>query len=192
MIAARPAVSWKCFTIDIVMSLNDIQLPKLVIAEIYARVLVEPGDIKNQSEPDLAESGSPVARSPYLGQNRKNILVIVYYPGEEFLPAKQLEFLTSILKACHLILDDIAIVNPKEQKGLSGILTEFNPGSVLSFGSKHMFTSLIKDPEYFNITASGGMKIIFAPELEWLSQKNNEAKDHRFALWQSLKQLFRI
>ena len=106
------------------MSLNDIQLNQATLAALYSDCLV--GDTVNgpgpanttrmEKQPDLAHvtpQHPPLFRS--LGNNRKHILAVVEHPGSAFLPDEDLQFLTRMLTACKLSLDDVAIVNRQHQ-----------------------------------------------------------------------------
>jgi hypothetical protein len=59
-----------------------------------------------------ADRGEPKALSwKYLGDYKKNILIIVRYHDVPYLPDEQLNFLKSVLSACKLNLADVAILN---------------------------------------------------------------------------------
>ncbi|HYH57182.1 MAG TPA: hypothetical protein VD772_11250 [Anseongella sp.] len=47
----------------------------------------------------------------YLGENRRFVLVLVSYPGEEYLPAAEKAYLEKVLGAVNLNLEDIALLN---------------------------------------------------------------------------------
>ncbi|HTD93429.1 MAG TPA: hypothetical protein VK644_06445, partial [Chitinophagaceae bacterium] len=101
------------------MGLNDIRLPGSVIAQLYRNTLVDtgvPDKARPISTPLLPETvyPEPEANSPawkFLGENNRNILVIVNYPGLPHLPDEELAFLTKMLSACQLSLGDVAILN---------------------------------------------------------------------------------
>src|SRR5215213_6249659 len=83
------------------MSLNNIHLNPQMLADLYANSLVETGTTT------VPESAGP----KHLGNNKKNIIIIVSHGSVPFLPDEELTFLISILSACKLSLADIAIVN---------------------------------------------------------------------------------
>src|SRR6478672_4878291 len=83
------------------MSLNKIQLQPQMLASLYRNSLSDSGAT---SVPD-----SRVFK--YLGDNTKNIFLIVSHPSAPFLPDEELSFLTSILNACRLSLSDVGIIN---------------------------------------------------------------------------------
>ena len=54
----------------------------------------------------------------YLGGNKKEFLIVVYYPGEEFIKDVHLTALQSILKRMELNMDDVAIINIAKYPGV--------------------------------------------------------------------------
>lgn len=97
-------------------------------------------EISVLAEPEVKKPEKPVF--DYIGENNKYILIIVKDPVQQFLNAKELEFLLKILSAKKLDLKDIAIINTetygsldfkdlKEYFALSKILTfGINPASL--------------------------------------------------------------
>src|SRR4051794_10675425 len=102
------------------MPLNNIQLNPFLVADLYKDCLVEEGDhnIKQiiSDDPvteikDQKDQTDVQIQWKYLGDFKKNILLIVNYPSATHLPDEQLNFLTTILGACKLNLGDVAIIN---------------------------------------------------------------------------------
>src|SRR4029078_6806696 len=83
------------------MSLNKIQLKPRMLADLYANSLLE---TSTTTVPETAQL-------KYLGNNKKNIAVIVKHQSATYLPDDELSFLVNILSACKLSLADIAILN---------------------------------------------------------------------------------
>ena len=82
------------------MNLNNISLTPQQVADLYTNVLIESESIAVPEKENIA----------FLGNNKKNIVVLVNYTDVPFLPDEQLNFLMNILGACHLTLADVAIV----------------------------------------------------------------------------------
>lgn len=59
----------------------------------------------------IVEIETPPLNFNYLGGHKKNFLVVVHYPGIEFIDEKHLTALENILKGLKLSLEDAAIVN---------------------------------------------------------------------------------
>ncbi|HEX5113227.1 MAG TPA: hypothetical protein VFV79_10285 [Saprospiraceae bacterium] len=107
------------------MSINNIQLNSSLLADMYRTSLVDLGEAiqeatKTQTVPSKGittrdteheTKNSEAAGSRYLGEFKKNILILVRYNNVPHLPDEQLTFLTSILNACKLNLADVAILN---------------------------------------------------------------------------------
>ena len=96
------------------MSLNDIELPAFLVADIYRSSLIDSNNIpaketivkQNIQSATSTESDS---QWKWLGNNQKNILVIINNNEALHLPDNELSFLTGILGACKLNLADVAI-----------------------------------------------------------------------------------
>src|SRR5215831_9173440 len=99
------------------MSLNNIQLNSSLLTEMYRNSLVEiteNGNVRQDSRSDLTQrpnDGVSATEWKYLGEFRKNILLVARYDLVTHIPDEQLNFLISILGACKLSLADVAIVN---------------------------------------------------------------------------------
>src|SRR5882724_10092740 len=95
------------------MNLNHIQLPASVVANLYRNSLIQTEESTLITD-NYALKKTPAGKADqwkYLGDNKKNILVVVDYRDAGFLPDEELSFLTSMLSACKLSLADVAIVN---------------------------------------------------------------------------------
>src|SRR5689334_18379692 len=109
------------------MSLNNIQLPGIVIAGLYKKGLIQGESEAVQgaaavtaaseaAEAEITTPASPAAAGyKFLGNNRQQVAIVVKFPGEVFLPESHLQMLTKMLGACKLNLGDVAIVNEATQ-----------------------------------------------------------------------------
>lgn len=188
------------------MSLNDINLPGIVVADFYKKNLVDIGDTEVKAATTIPSSpastlpavtpkeapSSPASAAPlqYLGNNLKNVTILVYYPGQVYLPEDQLNFLSNILKACQLNIGDIAIVNNATQKtNLAAIAKELGAQKMLLFGDMRQAGI---DIDHFSIKNSKGIDYLSAPQLELINSDTPESKILKGKLWNCLKQLFAI
>src|SRR5262245_60602869 len=114
------------------MSLNDLRLSSSLVVMLYPNSLLE-ADHENTTpvsiKPVEQQKGS-VARSEaakWLGNNQKNILIVVRYADVVHLPDDELNFLTGMLTACKLSLDDVAIINTcnYERLNYKDMITQF-------------------------------------------------------------------
>lgn len=170
------------------MSLNNIKLPGIVIAELYKNDLLEtPGKGDQETITVEKDKTTPVQ---YLGKNKKNITILVHYPSDVYLPEEQLTFLSNILQACGLSIGDIAIVNTAMRTtDVTTILTELETSKLLVFRN----IPLLNIPgEPFTITKTGNVAILTAPTLETMNSNSEESKLFKTKLWICLKQLFNL
>ena len=166
------------------MSLNDIHLPANTIIQLYKNVLIETDEIV--AEP-TKQTGQPIN---YLGNNKRNVLILVDYNDSVFIPDAQLNFLTNILTACKLGLDDIAILN-MWQKGVVSfkeIYKSVPAKSVLLFKVMPEAIALPINFPLFQVQSFDGISYLTAPSLEEI-EKNKSLKTD---LWTSLKKLFKL
>lgn len=187
------------------MSLNNIQLPDIVIAGLYKKGIIggapETGavtaPVATVSVKPPAEAAAPPTPAAgaykFLGNNRQQVVIVVRFPGEVFLPESHLQMLTKMLGACKLNLGDVAIVNEATQGIDINLLKEqLHPKKLLLFGVTPEETGLplnfppFKDQEY------AGCVYLCAPGLEQLNMDNEEGKTLKKKLWESLKKLFGV
>lgn len=193
------------------MGLNDIQLNSTLLTAFYADALVLTDDAPAGSEvvaatPEphpsaSADTAAPVVRekptrmapattTAFLGNNGKNISIIVQYPGIPHLPDSTLEFLTRMLQACKLGLGDVAIQNLGDQTSVVGsdITDQLASKIVLLFGINPAdFGLAINFPE-FQVQPLAGITYLYAPPLE-TCQHDKLVKSK---LWVCLQRIFGI
>lgn len=161
------------------MSLNNIQLKSSLLAGLFKNALVE-------TERTSTGEVKPVK---YLGNNHKNILVIVSHASVPFLPDEELSFLTNILAACRLSIADIGIINQKntEQADLQNLIN-LESKNVLLFGVEPSAIGLPINFPTFQLQSFNNRTYLYAPQL---SQIEND-KALKGKLWSALKIMFGI
>jgi hypothetical protein len=194
------------------MSLQNIKLPDVVIADLYKQTLVqdegavetykketapEPVSAKPAEAPEPKTPAKPVeaqaSQTGYkvLGKNAKQVAIVVNFASEAFLPEGELQFLTKMLGACKLNLADVAIVNhattPIEIEKLKQQLLSRH---VLLFGVEPSAIQLPISFPAFKEQAYAGTTYLFAPSLEQLNKETEEAKGFKKKLWECLKRTF--
>lgn len=179
------------------MDINHVELNANLVAGLYRDTLVDlaehPVEIPVASPP--AESGPrrtdvPLTAWKFLGENKKNILVVTSHPGLPIMPDSELAFLTSILGACKLSLADVAIINQENrpEMPLKDILTHFSSKVVLLFDVEpDVFGLPMKFPHYQQQSFAGN-DFLYAPSLENLEKDRVE----KSKLWVCLKRLFNL
>jgi hypothetical protein len=175
------------------MSFSQLRLPGSVIAELYRNTLVDSQEQNHHDKPATDEGKSKTPPLLYLGTNARSIIVLVDYPGEEFLPSAQLQFLTIMLNACNLTLQDVAVINVARQAGIiQELLQSVHPRFMLLFGADPVNLPIFQDMPDLEITETGGISAIKAPSLDQLNQNDKEGRLLKSRLWLCLKQLFKV
>ncbi|MDE1191151.1 MAG: hypothetical protein PW786_03305 [Arachidicoccus sp.] len=180
----------------------EIQLPDFVLADLYQDNIVIITDPKNSisakeflpKDNEIAESEKGVCSRKekfWLGDNKKEVAIVVKDTANVFIDDGELQFLTNILNACKLNLSDVAIVNIA-QTNLNNqeILFELNAKYFLLFGVEEKEIALAQSLNYFDIKSIGNTQFIKSPALKNLMQTSTEAKKEKAALWNALKKMF--
>ncbi|MDX2047332.1 MAG: hypothetical protein SFU87_11130 [Chitinophagaceae bacterium] len=166
------------------MSLNNIQLQPPVITELYRNSLTALNGITPEKSKD------EIIPILYLGNNKKQILLLVQNPGHAFLPDKTLEFLTGILSACKFSLQDIALVNLSHagENTYLQLVHHFRPAVCLLLGVAPSQIELPIHFPHFQVQQYNGVSYLSSPPLESLA----EDKLLKSKLWLCLKQIFSL
>jgi hypothetical protein len=191
------------------MSLNNIKLPDVVIADLYRQSLIQyDGPVSNLATPVLREpepavmatqpvlvETKPAPASPVgyktLGNNKQHIAIIVNCPNDVFVPENDLQFLTKMLSACKLNMADVAIVNHAVAPiAIELLKQQLQPKYVLLFGVEPGAVQLPISFPAFKEQAYAGSTYLFTPSLNRLNQENDEAKQEKRKLWDCLKRMF--
>lgn len=182
------------------MGLNDLHLSPNVLAALYPSSLINPGKTHVISQPQLIKPiAAEIIKEPetiietnwkYLGNNQKNILIIVNYDNAVHLPDEELGFLTNMLAACKLSLGDAAIVNRNNYKetGYKDFLGEFKSKIVFLFGVEPVAFGLPVSFPYFQVQLVANCTFLYTPALE------DQRKDAllKSKLWVSLRNIFGV
>lgn len=167
------------------MNLDNIQLPDFVIQDLYKKNLVDLTDEEIEKNNQSKEEGIN-----FFGGNRQQIVLLVDIADTTFLTDHQLTFLTGILNACKLTLEDICLVNIHHLPSASyKIISEnFKPRIVLLFGISSAAIDLpFVMPEFQRQTFNNQVYI----SIPALSELEND-KDQKRKLWTVLQQIFSV
>lgn len=151
-----------------------------MLADLYRNFLVETESKNSAPEPKQLK---------YLGNNQKNIIVVVSHESVPFLPDKELSFLSNVLAACKLGIADIGILNAfdREEAQLQNVINE-QANKVLLFGMEPLAIGLPINFPAFQLQPFNNRTYLHAPSL---SQIEND-KGLKGRLWTSLKAMFGI
>ena len=128
-----------------------------------------------------------------LGNNRRNITILVQNPGIAFLADDQLSFLTKILEACRLNIGDVAIVNcATAPVTITALRQQLRPSVLLLFGLDPLQIQLPISFPVFKIQEYDAAAYLCAPPLDQLVENTPESKLLKSRLWVCLKTLFNV
>ena len=181
------------------MDLNHLELPASVVAGLYQNSLIDSGEITGNTSsatiplPAAATSitaNETISSWKYLGNNLKNILIVVNNDGAVYLPDEELDFLTGILGACKLNLADVAIVNTNNHPEASykELIHFFKSKIVFLFAIEPAAFGLPMNFPHYQLQAFAGNSFLYSPSLKEL--ENDRVQKSK--LWVCLKRLFNL
>ncbi|MBL7742387.1 MAG: hypothetical protein JNN00_02830 [Chitinophagaceae bacterium] len=171
------------------MDLNQIQLPAAAIADLYRTSLIETNEDITRSEADPVPA-VVTNQQKYLGENQKNILVVVNYKDAVYLPDEELTFLTNMLTACKLSLADVAVVNRStyEEMDHKVAIAGFKSRIIFLFGIDPVSFGLPVDFPHFQVQSFANTTFLYTPKLE--ECRNDGVLKSK--LWVCLRRIFGI
>jgi hypothetical protein len=172
------------------MGLNDLQLSPEIIARLYPFSLIA-SDSSVSDQTLKPGNMAPVKKAKVEPASEAAlILIVVNYTELVHLPDEELSFLTNMLAACKLSLDDVAIINQNNYKETSykDVLNRFQSRNVFLFGVDPLAFGLPVSFPHFQVQNVAGCTFLFAPSLE----ENRTDKLIKSKLWLSLRSIFGI
>lgn len=166
------------------MSLDNFQLTPFLAGELYKDSLVDL-DI-NQSKPQSVKSENLM----YLGDNNRQILLIVDEENAVFLTDEDLNFLIGVLNACSLTVGDIALVNIWKNSSINfnRLQDNFKPAYTIAFGINLAALGFpLSFPDY-QVQQYNQQLFLSAPALSILATDKKE----KVQLWNCLKKMFSL
>ncbi|WP_298302645.1 hypothetical protein [Hydrotalea sp.] len=198
------------------MQFEEIQLPADYIASMYKDTLVvidhpnrnkqpenanelmnsrEKSEANTTSNKKQMESTCLVEKEKafFLGENKKKITILVLDETATFIKEEWLQFLSNILLACKLNLDDVAIINQYTHAHLFKTLQEaLQPEYCIVFLTDWKSLDLPFVIPTYQIQSYNQCKFLPAKPLHTYLPDNNITKEEKRKLWLSLKNLFNI
>jgi hypothetical protein len=127
----------------------------------------------------------------FLGNNGKQITLMVKEDSVPYINDKHLQFLSNVLSACKLNLGDIALVNYNNfPLGFEELKTKSNPKIVLAFDLSPKELKLPFTIPLYQVQDYAQCRFLFAPTLSKMEGDHADAKAEKTKLWNSLKTLF--
>jgi LytS/YehU family sensor histidine kinase len=166
------------------MSLDNIQLPAIVLQDLFKNSLIDLNDGKASVQ--VAE----VTAFAYLGKNEKRVTIIVNDTNTIYLPDEELNFLMGILSACKLSMADVALVNISKTLTINytEIEEQLHAEKILLFGVTPSQLQLPLQFPNYQIQKYNNQVYVAAPALKVLQGD----KEEKTKLWNCLKQVFAI
>lgn len=166
------------------MSLDNIQLPGIVIQDLFKKSLV---DLKTEQAAAPSDSASSIA---WLGKNGQKVAILVHSPESLYLPDHELEFLMGILTACRLTMADVALVNLHRYPSLDykALTSATEAEKVILFGiTPDSLQMPLSFPPY-QVQRYNNQVYLASPPLPALQADRME----KSKLWTCLKQIFSL
>ena len=167
------------------MSLENFQMPIDLMSELYKDSLIVL-DEKQISSESLKSTGFIS-----LGNNKRNILLLVDETEAVYLKEENLEFLTGILTACKLTIADIALLNIVNNKNIEiePMIRFFQPETMIFFGINiGKINSPVLQNRLYEIQKINQINCLNASSLKQIAANVEEKKK----LWSCLKTIFSI
>lgn len=166
------------------MSLDNIQLPGFVIQNLFQKTLVD----LTSNKKNLVTAATKELN--FFGGNKQHIILLVNNPDTAFLTENQLTFLSGILTACKLTLEDVGILNIATHPAITykAISDTFTPRIVMMVGILPDAIQLPFVMPEFQRQSHNNQIYLAIPSLTELEN----SKDLKRKLWIVLKQIFSI
>ena len=164
------------------MSIDRIQLSAQLCQNLFPNSLI--------GEPGIRDSNKPLnkAKISSLGGNKRNVVFIVNNKEDRFLDDPQMEFLSNLLSACKLSMEDISLINYGQNKeiGYKEIIDQFQSQKILIFGVDGSQLGLPFTIPFFQIQMFNKQNFLMTPPFaEFLNDISLKKQ-----LWICFKKLF--
>lgn len=181
------------------------QLPGFILAGLYRDSLVlaertieqpqiakKPEQVNKKSPKQDVEQPAPVKKW-FLGDNKKNIAILLKDPDAVHINDEWLGTLSKLLSACKLNLADVAIINLKPEMTFEQIREALNPQHVLLFDVSTNDIALPFSIPNYQVQKYGGTTFMTAPAITLSADKITERiKTEKRNLWEKLKLIFNV
>jgi len=170
------------------MDMKNEQIPPFILSDIY-RNSITIIEEENITQTVLL----PNKNLLYLGENKKQIIILVDEENTLHLQDDSYTFLSSILNACKLNMADVAIINCNKQTINYAIIKEqLKPSYCIVFGNAFQNVKIPASISLYEPTLFENTTYLLASELSVMKLNTQEAKIEKSKLWVSLKKIFNI
>jgi hypothetical protein len=165
------------------MSLEQLQLDPYLLAQMYDQPIIPE---EHKAQPAVAKD---LPKVKYLGENQKNIALLIQNESEAYLNEELFNLLANILNACKLGMQDVALINTSHYPGLT--LADYKEAvaakQCIIFAIPPASLGLPPMQTYLLETHSQ-VPVLYSDHLQQIATD----KQLKGRLWQGLKQLFGI
>jgi hypothetical protein len=174
------------------MSLSP-RLPDFILADWYKNDLVLPESEQAPVRVEVPQQKLTTRPGEWkkLGDNRQHITILVQEPDAAYLPEEEFALLSNILKACHLTMADVALVNyARTPVQYSQIKEQLNPRYLLLFQVSTSDIDLPFSIPPYQLQQYDQCQIVQAVNLKSMLGETEVAKAEKNKLWNVLKKMF--
>jgi hypothetical protein len=181
------------------MNITKKQIHDFLIPQLYGNNLVlinkKESIITQEKKEFVIEEKNKNYQEPtaikYLGNHHKKIALVVQSTEALHVSDTGLEFITAILNACKLSVNDVAIINIHQQNiTYQNLVTALQSQYILCFGvTAHQIQLPFTIPHY-QIQAYNNTQLLFAVAIEDMLNNTKEAKLEKSKLWVCLQKMF--
>lgn len=163
------------------MSLKRIPLDPFLLAGLYSPPLVPLISGKRSVDEKVDRAIT------FLGNNERHITLLVFNENETWLPDALFAFLTKILQACGLSMNDVALINYAvfPEVSIPDLVQQTAPQKMILFGAS-LQRGLKLSLEKNKVQKAEQMEVLYTEELGELK----ENKQLKKAFWAALQDLF--
>jgi hypothetical protein len=128
-----------------------------------------------------------------LGENKKQVTIVVNQSSIAFLTDDQFTLLTSVLKACKLNMADVSIVNlANSAKNFTQLHQTLNTRFLLLFDVATSAIDLPFSIPLYQLQSYDQCQILQATSLNTMLGEEKAAKDEKMKLWNGLRKMFSL
>jgi len=178
--------------------LQNIQLPGFLITDWYKSHLILSEEKTEQVNVPATEPKKiieEVLKEPvwFLGENKKNITIVINQSSQNVIEESWKIFLTNVLKACNFSLDDTVIVNLNVKAiTYNELKTQFKSKYLLVFDTEPSLLGIPAAIPDYEIRVDDNCAIVFSESIHKMLPDTAEAKQIKMKLWTSLKKIFNV
>ncbi len=148
-------------------------------------------EIFGQEELVLLSKDKKIQKPDHLGNNQKQVLILVEEKKHEFLSSQDLSFLQNILKAIQYEVNDVAIINlENKQYNIEELIEYFEPKQIISFKVPPFNLGIQNKniPKYTFAEIRDNIPFLHADALAIIQNDTDKKK----ALWLGIQRMFKL